>query len=129
MRARGYPSDAAATLRVVIREELAKLSKWEDRHSTLLARLILLIIATLVVDVIGTFLDYYFERHAKGTEVKTLFDSFFYTTVQLLTISSSLKNPITVAGRVVDMGLELWGVLAIAGSAGAMASFFQSGDS
>ncbi len=113
----------------MIREELAKLSKWEDRHRTLLARLILLIIATLVVDVIGTFLDYYFERHAKGTEVKTLFDAFFYTTVQLLTISSSLKNPITVAGRVVDMGLELWGVLAIAGSAGAMASFFQSGDS
>ena len=88
----------------------------------------LLILATLAIDVIGTLLDYSFERHAKGTEVKTLFDSFFYTTVQLLTVSSSLKNPVTVAGRVVDMGLELWGVLAIAGSAGAIASFFQSGD-
>ena len=57
-----------------------------------------------------------------------MFDAFFYTSVQLLTISSSLKNPITSGAKVVDLFLELWGVLAIAGSAGAMASFFQSGD-
>ena len=113
---------------MVIREELARLTHWEERHRRLLARLLLLILATFLIDLIGTALDYGFERHAKGTEVTSLFDAFFYTTVQLLTISSSLKNPITTAGRVVDIGLELWGVLAIAGSAGAIASFFQSGD-
>jgi hypothetical protein len=112
----------------VIREELSRLTSWEDRHRMLLARLILLIAATLVVDVIGTALDYHFERHAPQTDVKSVFDAFFYTTVQLLTISSSLKNPLTTGGKIVDLGLELWGVLAIAGSAGAMASFFQSAD-
>jgi hypothetical protein len=112
----------------VIREELSRLTSWEERHRRLLARLILLILVTLVIDLIGTLLDFRFERHAMGTDVKTLFDAFFYTTVQLLTVSSSLKNPVTVAGRVLDIGLELWGVLAIAGSAGAIASFFQSGD-
>jgi hypothetical protein len=112
----------------VIREELSRLTHWEERHGRLLARLILLVAATLVVDAIGTVLDYHFERHVKGTQITSLFDAFFYTSVQLLTISSSLKNPLTTGGQVVDIALELWGVLAIAGSAGAMASFFSSGD-
>jgi hypothetical protein len=112
----------------VLREELGKLTRWEDRHRTLLARLILLVIATLVVDAVGTILDYHFERHAPQTDVKSVFDAFFYTTVQLLTVSSSLENPLTTGGKIVDLGLEFWGVLAVAGSAGAMASFFQSGD-
>ena len=109
-------------------EELRRLVQWEERHRRLLARLLLLVLATVVIDLVGTVLDYTFERHAHGTDVKSLFDAFFYTTVQLLTISSSLKNPLTTGGKVVDLGLELWGVLAIAGSAGAMASFFSSGD-
>jgi len=49
--------------------------------------------------------------------------------VQLLTVSSQIKNPLTAGGRVVDMLLELWAVIVVAGSAGAIASFFQSGDS
>jgi hypothetical protein len=112
----------------VLREEVTRLTSWEERHRRLLARLLLLIAATVVVDVVGTILDYRFERHAPQTDVKNVFDAFFYTTVQLLTVSSSLKNPLTTGGKIVDLGLEFWGVLAVAGSAGAMASFFQSGD-
>jgi Ion channel len=111
-----------------VREEVVRLVTWEERHRRLLARLTLLVAATLVVDAVGTVAVYFVERHAKQTDVKTLFDAFFFTTVQLLTISSSLTNPVTTGGKVVDIFLELWGVLAIAGSAGALASFFQSGD-
>jgi hypothetical protein len=70
-----------------------------------------------------------FERNVKQTDVHTLFDAFFFTTVQLLTVSSQIKNPLSVAGRVTDVFLEIWAVLVIAGSAGAIASFFQTGDS
>jgi len=112
----------------MVREELRRLTTWEERHRRLLARLLLLVGATLVVDVVATIANYYLERHARQTDIKSVFDAFFYTSVQLLTISSSLKNPISSGGKVVDLFLELWGVLAIAGSAGAMASFFQSGD-
>ena len=69
-----------------------------------------------------------FERHARGTEVKTFGDALFFSTVQLLTVSSQLKNPLTAAGRVVDIALELWAVIVVAGSAGAIATFFQSSD-
>jgi hypothetical protein len=40
-----------------------------------------------------------------------------------------MVNPLTPAGRVVDIGLEVWAVIVVAGSAGAVATFFQSGDS
>src|SRR4051812_35521420 len=52
----------------------------------------------------------------------------FFGTVQVLTVSSSLKNPVTGWGQVVDVLLELWAVLVVAGSAGAIAAFFQTGD-
>jgi hypothetical protein len=48
--------------------------------------------------------------------------------VQLLTVSSQIKNPVTPWGRAVDVVLELWAVLVVAGSAGAIAAFFTSAD-
>jgi hypothetical protein len=112
----------------VIREELSRLTTWEERHKRLLARLALVLIATLVVDVVGTVAVYFIERHAKGTDIVSFGDAAFFTTVQLLTVSSQLKNPLTPAGRVVDVVLEVWAVIVVAGSAGAIATFFQSGD-
>jgi hypothetical protein len=67
------------------------------------------------------------ERHARGSEVTSFGDAFFFSTVQL-DGSSQLRNPLTTAGRVVDVGFEVWAVLVVAGSAGAVASFFQSSD-
>jgi len=43
-------------------------------------------------------------------------------------VSSQLRNPVTAAGRVVDVVLEVWAVIVVAGSAGAMAAFFQVAD-
>ena len=111
-----------------IREELRRITTYQERHRRLLARLGIVLIATAVVDVIGTVLIFFLERHAHGTEVMSFDDALFFTTVQLLTISSQLKNPITAGGRVVDVGLEIWGIIVVAGSAGAIATFFQSAD-
>ncbi len=113
----------------MIREELKRLGTWEERHRRLLSRLLLVLMLTAVVDGIGTVLVYSFERQVKQTDIHSLFDAFFFTTVQLLTVSSQIKNPLSVAGRVVDVFLEIWAVLVVAGSAGAIASFFQTGDS
>ena len=113
----------------MLREELARLWTYEERHRRLFARLIVVLILTLIVDAVGSVLVYFFERHAKGTEITSFGDAVFFTTVQLLTVSSQIKNPLTVAGRVVDVGLEVWAVIVVAGSAGAIATFFQSADS
>ncbi len=101
---------------------------WEERHRRLVARLFLVVVTSAVVDAAGTVLVFFLERHAKNTDVHNLFDAFFFTTVQLLTVSSQIKNPLTTGGRIVDIVLEVWAVIVVAGSAGAIASFFQSSD-
>jgi len=112
----------------MIREELARLTTWEERHRRLVARLAIVFVLTLVVDAIGSVLVYLLERHAHQTEIASFGDAAFFSTVQLLTVSSQIKNPLTPAGRVVDVALEVWAVIVVAGSAGAIASFFQSSD-
>jgi hypothetical protein len=110
-------------------EELRRAVKFEERHRRLFSRLFLVVVATAVVDLCGTVAIYFLERHADHTEVTTFGQALFFTTVQLLTVSSQLKNPVTPGGRGVDVVLELWAVLVVAGSAGAVAAFFQNGDS
>jgi mannose/fructose/N-acetylgalactosamine-specific phosphotransferase system component IID len=113
----------------VIREELARLLRWEERHRRLVARLLLVLAATAVVDAVGSVAVWAAERGARGGDIHGFGDALFFTTVQLLTVSSQIKNPLTAAGRVVDVVLELWAVVVVAGSAGAIAAFFQTGDS
>ena len=112
-----------------IGEELGRLFSFGERHRRLFARLTLVVAATVAIDACGTVAIYFLERHAHASEVRSLGQAFFFTTVQLLTVSSQIKNPITPAGRVVDVLLELWAVIVVAGSAGAFAVFFQNGDS
>jgi hypothetical protein len=111
----------------VIYEELRRLSSWEERHRRLLARLTIVVMATIVVDALGSVLVYFLERSAHGTEISSFGDALFFSTVQLLTVSSQIKNPLTPWGRVVDVALEVWAVIVVAGSAGAIAAFFSEG--
>lgn len=112
----------------MLRDELKRLATYEERHRRLVSRLALVVIATVMVDIAGSVSMFLLEHGAKATEIRTFGQSVFFTTVQLLTVSSQIKNPVTPAGRMVDVALELWGVIAVAGSAGAIASFFQTGD-
>lgn len=129
--ARAGASDAGATLARVsaIGEELTRLRTKGEHHRRLAARLALVVIATLIVDLAGTAAMFLAERHAKGTQISTVGQAAFFVSAQLLTVSSSMTNPLTPVGRIVDLVLEAWAVLVVAGSAGAIASFFQSADS
>jgi hypothetical protein len=112
----------------MVREELLRICTWEERHRRLISRLLIVLAATALVDVVGTVAIYLLERNVQHGEIHNVFDAFFFTTVQLLTVSSQIPNPLTTAGRVVDILLEIWAVIVVAGSAGAVASFFQSSD-
>jgi hypothetical protein len=112
----------------MVRDELGRIWSWEDRHRRLVARLLLVLAATAIVDAVGTVAIYLLERNANRGEIHNVFDAFFFTTVQLLTVSSQIPNPLTTGGRIVDIVLEVWAVIVVAGSAGAIASFFQTGD-
>jgi hypothetical protein len=77
------------------------------------------------VDVICAVVALLFERHAQETEIKTFGGAIFWTTTQLLTVSSSLKDPISAGGRVLDVFMEIWAITVIATLAGAIGSFLQ----
>ena len=113
----------------MIREEVSRLFTVEERHRRLLARLLLAVALSVVVLTVGTLLIWAFESGHKGGDIHGLGDAAFFTTVQLLTVSSQIKNPLTSSGKIVDVGLELWAIFVITAVAGSFATFFSSGDS
>ena len=77
-----------------------------------------------IVDAVGTVLMWLFERGADGSKIHNVWDAFFFTTVQLLTVSSQMPNPLTTPGRIVDIVLELTALFLVTAIAGSFASFF-----
>jgi hypothetical protein len=114
--------------RPVIGEEARRLSTWGDRHRRLVARVVLAMTLTLLVDVISAVLVWYFEHGIKGGDINGFGDAIFFSTVQLLTVSSQIKNPLTVGGRIVDVFLEIWALFVVTSIAGSFAAFFGSAD-
>jgi hypothetical protein len=112
----------------MIREELSRLFTWQERHRRLAARVLIALGLTLVVLAVGSVLIWVFESGAKDGSIHSFGDAVFFTTVQLLTISSQMSNPLTVGGRVVDVALEAWAIFVVTALAGSFASFFSSGD-
>jgi ion channel len=109
-----------------MRTELANVAKAATpTHLHLRERIGRILAVTIGIDAVGSVLVYFFERHADRTEITTLGDAVFWTTTQLLTVSSQLHNPITTGGRVVDVFLQLWAISVVAALAGAFGAFFH----
>ena len=112
----------------MIREELRRLLTWEERHRRLVARILIAIALTVLVDAVASVLVWHWEANVKGSDVHGFGDAVFFVTVQVLTVSSSLRNPVTAAGKVIDVVLEVWAVFVITAVAGSFSAFFASGD-
>jgi hypothetical protein len=111
-----------------MRDEVRRLTTWGDRHRRLLNRLTIVLVLTLLVVSFCALLMLVFERDKASSEIHNYWDAWFFATVQSLTVSSQLKNPVTTGGRIVDIVLELWALIVVTGAAGSFASFFLSGD-
>jgi hypothetical protein len=109
---------AARELRDVLRGATAT-------HRRLRDVLVTIAVATAGVDVLCAIAGFLLERHAQQTEIRTIGSAVFWTTTQLLTVSSQIKNPITVGGRILDVFMEIYAITVIAGLAGAIGSFLQ----
>jgi hypothetical protein len=94
-------------------------------HEHLRSRISFLLAATLILDAVASVLIFYFERHATGTEITTVGDSVFWTSTQLLTVSSQLPNPISAPARILDVLLQAYAISAVAMLAGSFGAFFH----
>jgi hypothetical protein len=89
------------------------------------ARIGALLAVTVALDVVASVLAYLFERHAPATGITTLGDALFWTSTQLLTVSSQLPNPITVPARALDVLLQAYAISVVAILAGSFGAFFH----
>ena len=112
----------------MVGEEVRRLVHWGERHRRLLARILIAFSVSVVVDLVCATLIWSFESGLKGSDIHDFGDALFFSSVQILTVSSSLKNPVTTAGQIVDVVIEFWAVFVITAVAGSFASFFLSGD-
>jgi hypothetical protein len=113
----------------VVGEEFGRLFRWEERHRRLVARLLIAFVLSLAVDLVAGIVVWSSESGLKGSDIHGFGDALFFSTVQILTVSSSLKNPITALGKAVDVVLELWAIGVVTAVAGSFSTFFSSGDS
>jgi hypothetical protein len=94
-------------------------------HYHLRRRLAIIFGATAVFAVICTLVVYFTERNAQGTEIHSLFDAFLFATSQLLT-GSSVANPATNLGKVLELVFDLWAIFVVASLAGSFGAFFHA---
>jgi hypothetical protein len=94
-------------------------------HRRLRDGLVTVLIVTVGVDVLCAIVAFLLERGSQQTEIKTFGSAAFWTTTQLLTVSSQLKNPISTGGRILDVFMEIYAITVIATLAGAFGSFLQ----
>jgi hypothetical protein len=92
-------------------------------HGRLRDRLMGVALATVVVDLLCAVLALVFESRATQTQISSYGSALFWTSTQLLTVSSSIQNPISTPARVLDVAMEIYAITVVASLAGAMGAF------
>jgi len=108
-----------------VREICAIAQATTATHRHLRDRLVIMAVATVGVDLLCAVPAWLLERHAAKTQVTNFGTALFWTSTQLLSVSSSFQNPLTTGGQVLDVFMELYAITVIASLAGALASFLH----
>jgi hypothetical protein len=106
----------ARELRGIVRAET-------PTHGRLRDHLVVVGLVTVGVDLACAVLALLFEHHAPQTQITSFGTALFWTSTQLLTVSSSMQNPLTTGGRILDVFMELYAISIVATLAGSMGSF------
>lgn len=94
-------------------------------HRRLRDRVVVILVATVCVDLVCGVIAFLAERHTQQSDIKSFGSALFWASTQLLTVSSSFKNPTSVAGRVLDVLMEGYAITVVATLAGSLGAFFQ----
>jgi hypothetical protein len=92
-------------------------------HADLRSRIVGVTLLSVVLDLIAGGIAWALE-HGHG-EITGFGNALFWTTTQMLTISSQFPNPLTPGGKVLDIALQVYAMVVVTSVAGAFASFFH----
>ncbi|WP_146747514.1 hypothetical protein [Halomonas elongata] len=93
-------------------------------HLHLRSRLMAVMQATIVVDIAASIAFFFLERNMPNTGIHSLWDAFYWTTSQLLTISSTMPNPVTTTGEIICLILDIYAITVVSTLAGMFSAFF-----
>jgi voltage-gated potassium channel len=94
-------------------------------HVHLRDRVIAIASLTVLIDLVCAVATYYLERHAAGTNIHSFGSSLFWTSAQLLTVSSQMANPLTTGGRIIDIAMEAYAISVVAALAASFGTFLH----
>ena len=112
-------------MRQAVGEARAVLAAATDTHRHLRERLVALAVMTLAVDLACALAAFLLERHVRETEIKSFGSALFWSSAQLLTVSSQMRNPLSAGGRVLDVFMEAYAITVVAALAGSFGAFFH----
>jgi hypothetical protein len=114
------------SLRVLSRsaaEARAVLRGGTPTHARLRDHLVTVAVVTVGFDLVCAVLAFVFEHHQKQTQIESFGSAMFWTTTQLLTVSSNIQNPISLPARVLDIIMEIYAITVIGSLAAALGAF------
>jgi hypothetical protein len=79
-------------------------------HEHLRDRMVGLAVITIGFNLVCAVLALWFEHDAPRTQITNFGDAIFWTSTQLLTVSSQLPNPTSTPGRVLDVIMEAYAI-------------------
>jgi ABC-type phosphate/phosphonate transport system permease subunit len=95
-------------------------------HANLRRRILVVLTVSVVLDLAAAGLALWAEKHAgHKTEISNYWDAWFWTTTQLLTVSSQMPNPRSTGGRILDVFLQAYAITVVASLAGMFGAFFH----
>jgi hypothetical protein len=92
-------------------------------HGRLRDSLVVIAVATIGIDVICAVLALVLEHGAKQSQISSFGSAIFWTSTQLLTVSSSISNPISAGGRILDVAMEAYAITVVASLAGSVGAY------
>ena len=80
--------------------------------------------ATIAVDLVTAAISYWSEKGAHDA-FTSYWAALFWTSTQLLTVSSSLPNPERALTKALDVGMELYAIVVVSSLAGTFADLLH----
>jgi hypothetical protein len=93
-------------------------------HRHLRNRLLALFVVTVVMTLIFALGMYLIEHNARGADIHSYATAVYWSTAQLLTYGSSLSDPVTHGGRILEIMMDVYGLVVIGTLTASIGAYF-----
>lgn len=108
-----------------LRNYVAGVAHARTETKRVVRRLAVLLVATVGVTVVCAVVMYASDGGAPNSDITSFGLALFWSASQLLSVGSSLSDPVTTAGRILSLGMDVYSVVVIGTISGTLGAFFM----